>query len=197
MQAICCPSCPFTQHTASNNMPSTTSSQTCYPACCSRRHANRLAAEQIVLPIMPLNTTYCPVNSRTVEPKISVKNATQLAAQHKQLHIIRPAQHKILPNTICCAACYPVGRQTQNAAHTTHLNMLPLKHATQHTAQHDMLCNMLPNSPLKNYILLNMLPKKSLNTTCYMTQHTAQDDALCNMLHWPSNTSSCRLCCST
>ena len=43
-----------------------------------------------------------------------------------------------------------------------------------------MLCNMLPDSPLKNYILLNMFSKKSLSTTCYTTQLTAQNDALCN-----------------
>jgi hypothetical protein len=160
---------------------------TCYPI---GRRTNSFAHHAAQHNILPSKLPDCGT-------KNAVKHATQLAAQHKTLHIIRPAQHKILPNTICCATCYPVGRQTQNAAHTAHLNMLPLKHATQHTAQHDMLCNMLPNSPLKNYILLNMLPKKSLNTTCYMTQHTAQDDALCNMLHWSSNTSSCRLCCST
>ena len=180
MQAICCPSCPLTQHNASNKMPNTTSGQTCYPACCSRRHATRLAAEQTVLPIMPLNTTYYPVNSRTVEPKMLWNMLPNWQPSTKRCTSSAPL------NTRYCPTQYAVQQATQLAAkhkmlaHTAHLNMLPLKHATQHTAQHDMLCNMLPNSPLKNYILLNMLPKKSLSTTCYMTQHTAQDDALCN-----------------
>ena len=134
MQAICCPSCPFTQHTASNNMPNITSGQTCFPACCSRRQPTRLAAEQKILPIMPLNTTYCPVNSRTVEQKMLWNMLPNWQPSTKRCTSSAPL------NTIYCPTQYAVQQlpswprhQTQNASfETCYTTYRSTWHAVQH-----------------------------------------------------------------
>ena len=118
----------------------------CYPP---------LATKHELLPVIPLNTSYCKTNFPT---------------QHTAYHVPQHDMFNEPPIPICCATCYPIGCRTQHAAH--HLarhNMLPIilpdttccptncptqyaaQHATQLAAQHNMLSIIWPD------------------TTCYQT----------------------------
>ena len=93
-----------------------------------------------LLPIMPLNTTYC----RACCPM-------QYAAQHASPHLILfNMLPRLLPNltvnTIFCPSCRPT-QHTINCRQTTILACDPTKYVAHHAAQQNMLSNKTCSFP--------------------------------------------------